>query len=181
MAWLARVLNFAFLCRLFAIGLLACATAAGATEVQLRDRMQVTAAASSTEDGWTWLTLEPADALAALPADWQLLVDQVRFESIVVTAIPCSLLGLSVGFAGLWRRNGAISLLGLSTPLVSLAVFLWIFLKSWSPVEAQLPVSAALLGYEVFCLAVGALGAFSESRGRDLVGSPRPMPISRRM
>jgi hypothetical protein len=96
----------------------------------------------------------------------------VDIESIVVTSIPCSLLGLSVAIAGLWRRNGAVALLGLSTPAVSIAVFVWIVVNAWSPGDAQLPVSAALLGYEVFCMAIGAVGAFHEARGGNLAAGP---------
>jgi diguanylate cyclase (GGDEF)-like protein len=93
MAWLARVTDFACLRRLFVLLLLIGAAAAGATpanatEVRLREHMQVAeVSASSAGDGWTWLTLEDAAALGPMPADWRLLVDQVRFEAIAVIVV----------------------------------------------------------------------------------------------
>jgi diguanylate cyclase (GGDEF)-like protein len=38
------------------------------------------------DDGWTWLRLTASPALAPLPADWRLLIDENRFDRIVVTA-----------------------------------------------------------------------------------------------
>ena len=38
-------------------------------------------------DGWVWLRLRDARVLRALPPNWQLLVDQARFEQIAVIAV----------------------------------------------------------------------------------------------
>src|SRR5690606_34843436 len=37
-------------------------------------------------DDWTWLTLRDPEELRAMPAGWQLLIDQVRFQHIAVVA-----------------------------------------------------------------------------------------------
>jgi diguanylate cyclase (GGDEF)-like protein len=55
------------------------ATLAHAQQAQLRDDFSVTASSD-----WTWLTLHDPAALREMPAGWQLLVDQVRFERIAV-------------------------------------------------------------------------------------------------
>jgi diguanylate cyclase (GGDEF)-like protein len=88
MIWLARVTDFACLRGLLTMVLLICAAGAHATEVRLREQMQVAETpANSEEDGWTWLTLENADALEGMPADWRLLVDQVRFDAVGVIVV----------------------------------------------------------------------------------------------
>src|SRR5688500_15728265 len=76
---------------LAAAWLLAAATLANAQEVQLRGSLAVApapAAMASTiepnEAEWTWLRLRDPAALREMPAGWQLLIDQVRFEDIAV-------------------------------------------------------------------------------------------------
>jgi diguanylate cyclase (GGDEF)-like protein len=87
---MARLARIPVLCLrgLLAMVLLALATHAGATEVRLREHLQVAAApAGARHHGWTWLSVDNAGALDGLPSDWQLLVDQVRFEDIGVVAV----------------------------------------------------------------------------------------------
>lgn len=74
----ARMGFLALLKGLVALCLLAAAPA-NAQEAQLRGDLSVTEASD-----WTWLTLRDPAALRDMPAGWQLLVDQVRFEKIAV-------------------------------------------------------------------------------------------------
>jgi diguanylate cyclase (GGDEF)-like protein len=67
------------------------ASAAAAHEVPLRDRFEVVSPpiavqSLDTQDNWTWLELRDAPSLRAMPADWLLLIDQVRFRTIRVVA-----------------------------------------------------------------------------------------------
>jgi diguanylate cyclase (GGDEF)-like protein len=76
---------------LAAVWLLAAATVASAQEVQLRGSLAVSRAPAAMasaiepeEAEWTWLRLRDPGALREMPAGWQLLIDQVRFEDIAV-------------------------------------------------------------------------------------------------
>lgn len=73
------------ICRrlLLVLSFLGLATAAGATEIRLRDDLRPDAAPTgSLSEGWEWLSVENPRSLDDLPADWRLLVDQVRFAKI---------------------------------------------------------------------------------------------------
>ncbi len=73
------------ICRrlLLVLAFLGLATAAQATEIRLRDDLRPAAApAASLKEGWEWLSAKDPRTLDALPADWRLLVDQVRFAKI---------------------------------------------------------------------------------------------------
>ncbi|HEU4651693.1 MAG TPA: diguanylate cyclase, partial [Croceibacterium sp.] len=73
---------------LLAFALLLIASAAGATEVQLRDQLRIAPAPTgSVEANWTWLAVDNAGALDPMPADWRLLVDQVRFDEVGVVVV----------------------------------------------------------------------------------------------
>ncbi len=68
------------------------ATLAHAQGVQLRDAMVVSAppeamAAPGDGDDWTWLSLRDPQRLRSMPGEWQLLIDQVRFQDIAVVAV----------------------------------------------------------------------------------------------
>ncbi len=69
---------------LLAVWLFAAATLAQAQEAQLRDHFSVTAAPEDLRTDWTWLALRDPKALSDMPAGWQLLIDQVRFEHVAV-------------------------------------------------------------------------------------------------
>src|SRR5687768_8891285 len=95
---------------LLAIWLLAVATPASAQEAQLRRDLSVTAA---SETGWTWLELRDPQALREMPAGWQLLIDQVRFEKIAVkvTAADGSVQRQELGadqLEGNWAPGGLL-------------------------------------------------------------------------
>ena len=84
--WIAAL--FACLVALCAL-VLPAAAQAQAGEVQLRAGLSVSApqpAGGLPETGpdWTWLTLDDPAALRAMPGEWNLLVDQVRFRRIAV-------------------------------------------------------------------------------------------------
>jgi len=78
----ARTGILALLKGLLAIWLLCATTPASAQEAQLRHDLSVTGA---PEAGWTWLELRDPQALRDMPAGWQLLIDQVRFEKVAVS------------------------------------------------------------------------------------------------
>lgn len=68
---------------LVALGLLMCACAASA-QANLRDQMTLSQQPGPGGTRWTWLTLDDPRSLQALPADWTLQFDQVRFRRIAV-------------------------------------------------------------------------------------------------
>jgi hypothetical protein len=88
-------------------------------------------------------------------------------ESIVVTGPILSLSGLAVTLIGWGFRSSSMALFGISIPSFSMAIFgisipsfsmaifLWITFQAWSPAEAQLPVTTALIGYQLVILPVG--------------------------
>ena len=87
----ARTRVTPFLKWLLALWALVAAATANAQAVQLRSDFAVTprpaampAPAEGAEAEWTWLTLRDPQALRGMPAEWQLLVDQVRFHDIAV-------------------------------------------------------------------------------------------------
>jgi diguanylate cyclase (GGDEF)-like protein len=81
----AARISVTYLRGLLVMALLAFATAAGASEVRLREQLQVASAPAGTApEGWTWLSVDNPAALESMPSDWQLLVDQVRFSEVGV-------------------------------------------------------------------------------------------------
>jgi diguanylate cyclase (GGDEF)-like protein len=78
----ARIRVLPLLKWLLALWLLAAASLANAQEAELRDSLTATPRAAEAE--WTWLTLRDPARLREMPAGWQLLIDQVRFEDIAV-------------------------------------------------------------------------------------------------
>jgi len=89
----ARKSVLALLGWLIAACLLAVPVAAGAQEVELRRSLEVVAPPAAMADArlehraeWTWLGLRDPAALRDMPEGWQLLIDQVRFETIAVVA-----------------------------------------------------------------------------------------------
>ena len=81
-------------CLKWMVGLwLLCASVlVNAQDVELREALAVSSApdalvdAPGRDDEWTWLTLRDPEELRAMPAGWQLLIDQVRFQHIAVVA-----------------------------------------------------------------------------------------------
>ena len=85
----ARIGFLALLKGLLGLWLLVAAMPAQAQEAQLRRDLAETPAPASMGPqargaGWTWLTLRDPRKLREMPADWQLLIDQVRFDRIAV-------------------------------------------------------------------------------------------------
>src|SRR5690606_1350158 len=72
--------------------LLCASVLVNAQDVELREALAVSSApdalvdAPGRDDEWTWLTLRDPEELRAMPAGWQLLIDQVRFQHIAVVA-----------------------------------------------------------------------------------------------
>ena len=76
-------------------------------------------------------------------------------ESIVATGPIFSIVGLAAAVGCLVSRSPANLFFGLSTPAFSLCIFFWIFLKSWSPQQASVPISSVILCYELFVVPLG--------------------------
>src|SRR5690349_18566217 len=79
----------------------------------------------------------------------------VEIETIVATGPIFSLVGLAAAVGCVVSRSPANLFFGLSTPAFSLGIFFWIFLKSWSPQQASVPVSSVILCYELFVVPLG--------------------------
>ena len=80
-------------------------------------------------------------------------------ESIVITGPLFSVIGLVLCIVWFFHRRGLWApLVALSLPAVSLAVFFLIYTRRWSPQEAQQPVTAVLLVYQVATVVVGLIG-----------------------
>jgi hypothetical protein len=71
-----------------------------------------------------------------------------NIETIIASGIILSVSGLAITVAGGIQRSPIIVLFGLSTCLLSVGIFLLIFFRRWSPVDAQRPVPLILIGYE---------------------------------
>lgn len=73
---------------LLALAVAVAATPSQAAEISLRKEfVEVEPAGPTARSGWTWISLARPDKLNAMPANWQLLVDQVRFEAITIVVI----------------------------------------------------------------------------------------------
>lgn len=84
----------------------------------------------------------------------------IDIESIVGSGPILSLTGLALAI-GAWktRRSRTGLLFGLSAGAMTVAVFLLIFLRRWSPDDAKYPVPLILIGYEYLIAPVALLAA----------------------
>jgi hypothetical protein len=73
----------------------------------------------------------------------------VEIESIVVTGPIAGIVGLLLALVAALLRWRMLTAASLSLPILGVIVFLAIILNSWSPREAQTPVTVMLLAYEV--------------------------------
>ena len=77
----------------------------------------------------------------------------VDVHTIVVTGPILSIVGIFVTIACVRKRYGFGTLIGVSGPVISLAIFLIIQLFSWGPSEAQEPVPLiGALYMAIFCV-----------------------------
>lgn len=121
-------------------------------------------------------------ALDPLIVDWLYLSSivisvtaaAIDVESIVFSGPTCIVLGLIVAAFGIRRRSFTLSLLGISTLPISLAIFLLIFFNDWSPAEAQRPITLILFAYE---LAVAPISIFAMFRGRRYTPIKAPLRL----
>lgn len=84
----------------------------------------------------------------------------VDIESIVVTGPVFSVLGVLVALGSLASRSAFNAVLGLSADAMSLFCLVLIASLSWSPDEAQKPVSTILICYETLLLPVALLAMY---------------------
>lgn len=74
---------------LFAVAAMLFAVPVKATEVGLRNRLSVASAPDgwTNNNDWTWLSTDRTAQLRALPPQWHLLVDKVRFKQVAVVVV----------------------------------------------------------------------------------------------
>jgi hypothetical protein len=73
-----------------------------------------------------------------------------EIESIPGTGVILSATGVALAIPAVYRRRiRAAIVFGLSAPVFSVAVFLWIAIMGWGPRQAQVPVPPALIAYEI--------------------------------
>lgn len=97
----------------------------------------------------------------------------VDIESIIVTGPVFTLLGFAVAGGWIVSRRLPIAIFGLSPGLVSLLLFLLIYLLRWGPHDAQFPVTLTLLGYELLIVPVGLLALYQMATSDGQVAPPR--------
>jgi len=84
----------------------------------------------------------------------------IDIESIVVTGPVFSVLGVLVAHGSLASRSAFNAIFGLSAVAMSLSCLIWIASLSWSPGDAQKPVTTVLICYETLLLPVGLLALY---------------------
>jgi hypothetical protein len=84
----------------------------------------------------------------------------INIESIVVTGPVFSVLGVLVALGSRASRSVFNAIFGLSAIAMSLSCLIWIAALSWSPGDAQKPVTTALICYETLLLPVGLLALY---------------------
>lgn len=84
----------------------------------------------------------------------------IDIESIVVTGPVFSVLGVLVAPGSLASRSAFNAIFGLSAVAMSLSCLIWIASLSWSPDDAQKPVTTVLICYETLILPVGLLALY---------------------
>ena len=84
----------------------------------------------------------------------------IDIESIVVTGPVFSVLGILVALGSLASRSAFNAIFGLSAVAMSLFCLTLIASLSWSPGDAQKPVSTILICYETLLLPVGLLALY---------------------
>lgn len=94
----------------------------------------------------------------------------MEIESILWTGPVFSFLGLLVALGSWTSRSASNALFGLSATTVSAFWLVWIISLSWGPNDAQVPVSSALIGYELLFVPVGWVALYRTLR------SPEPEP-----
>lgn len=97
----------------------------------------------------------------------------IDVESIVVTWVLCSAIGLIVAIAGGLYRSYAVPVLGLSVLALSVSIFQLIVRMRWSPREAQVPVTSILLGYEMIVAPLVILVIYLTLRDVNAIERPK--------
>jgi len=110
-------------------------------------------------DGARW-TFAVLCGLQILGVSGAVVAAVIDIESIVVTGPLFSVLGVLVALGSLASRSAFNAIFGLSAVAMSLFFLLWIVSLSWSPGDAQKPVSTALICYETLILPVALLALY---------------------
>ena len=79
----------------------------------------------------------------------------IEIETILVSGIVVSILGAITACLSYRCKNLLGIFWGSSAILVSLATFFTIFISSWSPSEASIPIACLILGYVVSAIPTG--------------------------
>jgi len=88
------------------------------------------------------------------------IVAAVDIESIIVSGPILSITGLVAALSWRFCRSVFLGALGLSAPAMSLFLLLLISGLNWSPSDAQVPVTAILIGYEVLIAPFALVGLY---------------------
>ncbi|HZN35712.1 MAG TPA: hypothetical protein VFB80_17905 [Pirellulaceae bacterium] len=94
-----------------------------------------------------------------------IILAAIHIESIVITGPTAGFLGFLLALVAAFRRRRLLTAANLSLPLLGVTVFLLIFCNRWSPRDAQHPVTAILLGYEVLAAPLWLGGLWSIVHG----------------
>jgi len=98
--------------------------------------------------------------LQILGISWAVTIAAIEIESVVVTSPILSLLGIVVAIGPRRSRSIFKAAFGLSTLALSVGVAVWISTQSLDPSKAQLPVTAALISYELAFIPLGWLAVY---------------------
>lgn len=79
----------------------------------------------------------------------------IEIETILVSGLVVSILGTITAYLSYRCKNLLGIFWGSSAILVSLATFFTIFISSWSPSEASIPIACLILGYVVSAIPTG--------------------------
>lgn len=115
---------------------------------------------ASRRTGWLRRAHVPFAVLCVLQVlgiSGAVIAAAVDIESIVVTGPVFTVLGILVALGSLASRSPYNAVFGLSAGAMSLACLVWIASLSWSPSDAQQPVTTALLCYETLIVPIGLL------------------------
>jgi hypothetical protein len=108
-------------------------------------------------------------SVSVLAAIWDI-------ESITWTGPIFSMVGVLVALDSRVSRSASHVLFGLSTAAVSVFCLFWIVSLSWSPRDAAVPVSSALICYELLIMPVGCLALYRTLRPLEPHGATDSRP-----
>lgn len=115
----------------------------------------------ATERRWNWrVAAAVVCMLQMLGISGAVILAAIDIETIIATGPIFGVLGIVVALGSRASRSISNAVFGLSTLAVSIACTVWIIALSLGPTDAQIPVTAALICYELLSLPVGCLALY---------------------